>query len=149
MQCPRPADVPNRTATLASTDAISISRLNVITKIRLPEQQVRIMAARRHMKLKEEFQTMHMFPQHHTFILDPLEERRLKSGRPASRAEIYQRHLKESGKNARFITYDQVIRDPAAATSRPSETPGFVENIRRSLSDALATAADRIAPETT
>lgn len=106
------------------------------------------MAARRHMKLKEEFQTMHMFPQHHTFILDPLEERRLKSGRPASRAEIHQRHLKESGRNARFITYDQVIRDPASAQPRTNETPGLFENIRRSISDALSNAAERIAPET-
>ncbi len=87
--------------------------------------------------------------------IDPSELNRIKDGRPASRTEILDRHLKEHRITTQPITVDQPIRvntrnnihrAPARRHVAPApQNP--VAKVRRGISRALITAGERIGPE--
>jgi hypothetical protein len=88
--------------------------------------------------------------------IEPIERDRLKAGRPASRTEILDRHLRERRINAAAITHDQTLRTEAATSVRPAQTPPVstaqtapisLARVRRGISRALITAGERIGPE--
>jgi|GEM_PF-3301318 len=81
--------------------------------------------------------------------LDPVEQRRLRSGRPASRAEILGRHAREFRLDAARAHYEAeapVSPDRSYITTNDSSLPGLVR-IRHTISRMLMSAAQRIEPE--
>lgn len=87
--------------------------------------------------------------------VDLNEADRLKTGRPASRTEILDRHLREHRFDTEAITPD-VAQQPAISRRRQSVTahrgtlhsaPNPVARARRGISRALITVGERIGPE--
>ncbi|HWV36231.1 MAG TPA: hypothetical protein VNZ55_11410 [Thermomicrobiales bacterium] len=76
--------------------------------------------------------------------LDPIEERRLQSNRPASRAEIARRVL-HSQHDALIAAQSPAEEAPARFAHRSA--PDSMTRVRRGISRALIAAADRIGPE--
>lgn len=85
--------------------------------------------------------------------VDPNEIKRINSGRPASRSEILERHMREHRFNAETVTLDQSLQSDGrehVALPRHTEmrsTPNPVASIRRGISRALITVGERINPE--
>lgn len=87
--------------------------------------------------------------------MDPKEIHRLNTGRPASRSEIVERHLRDHRFSAETITPDRSLQDPGFSNAKRTQarqnvtesTPNPVVSIRRSLSRALITFGERINPE--
>lgn len=98
-----------------------------------------------------------MFLSSSTYIsrIEPNELNRLKSGRPASRVEILERHLKEQHIAGPVVTHEQPSPDETPRNGHPVQpnrsaghaTPNPVVSIRRSISRVLVMAAERIGPE--
>jgi hypothetical protein len=88
--------------------------------------------------------------------IDSNELDRFKTGRPASRTEILERHLREHHINAAVITHDQTLRAEAGRSEGMAPTPPVraaqtapisVARVRRGISRALITVGERIGPE--
>lgn len=77
-------------------------------------------------------------------IHDPIEERRLTVGRPASRMEIAQRVLRVE-RDEHLSGQAPVEETPVQFTHRAE--PDTMARLRQGISRALNAAADRIAPE--
>ena len=87
--------------------------------------------------------------------IDPSELNRIKNGRPASRTEILDRHLKEH----RITTQPVAIRQPLTASNQKNvhgtparrrvapASPNPVAKVRRGISRVLITAGQRIGTE--
>lgn len=81
--------------------------------------------------------------------LDPLEQRRIRSGRPASRAEILGRHAREFRMDVARAHREleaPITSDRSYMSTNDSSLPGLVR-IRATISRMLMSAAQRIEPE--
>jgi hypothetical protein len=87
--------------------------------------------------------------------IDPTELNRIKDGRPASRTEILDRHLREHRITTQPVTIGQPIQvdtrknvhgTPVRRNVAPA-SPNPVAKVRRGISRALITAGQRIGPE--
>jgi hypothetical protein len=84
----------------------------------------------------------------------PHELERLKTARPASRTEVLEQHLRDNRNNAVSIMASQVLSTEAAHAGQTPERPRLARitplpmiTVRRGLSRALMSAAERIGPE--
>lgn len=94
----------------------------------------------------------------HVSRIDHIELARLKSGRPASRAEILSRHLEETKMNSAFYTHDQILRHHSEELDRhvrreqqlfearqAASNPAV--RVRQTIGKFLIAAGERIRPE--
>lgn len=98
-----------------------------------------------------------MFLPSNAFVsrIDPNELDRIKSGRPASRSEILDRHLREHGLHNQAVVADQPLPTKASRSERldpahrdrPQITPNPMVKVRQGISRVLITAGERIGPE--
>lgn len=85
--------------------------------------------------------------------IDPSELNRIKDGRPASRTEILDRHLREHHISTQPIAADQPIRVTTHKNMRGTPvrrnvaSPNPVAKVRRGISRVLITAGERIGAE--
>ncbi len=90
--------------------------------------------------------------------IDHTELDRVKSGRPASRAEILSRHLEETKMNSAFYTHDQILRNHTEELDRRVRREQQLFEARRAASNPavrvrhtigklLIAAGERIRPE--
>lgn len=95
---------------------------------------------------------------HHLSPIDHLEQDRLKSGRPATRAEILSRHQKETRMNNAFFTHDQILRNRTDELERQLRREQQLHEARQAASNPavrvrhtigrlLIAAGERISPE--
>lgn len=85
--------------------------------------------------------------------IDPIERSRIESGRPASRSEILERYLRDNRLDGIGTMSDQTLPAGTAQHSQPVQplrgqvTPFPLSRVRRTISRALMSAAERIGPE--
>jgi hypothetical protein len=94
------------------------------------------------------------FPYTTQSTLAPQELAHLKSSRPASRPEILAQHLRDKRTNTISVMAGQVLSAEAARAEQTSirrrldqDTPSPMTFVRRGISRALMSAAERIGPE--